>query len=155
MPIKIQDKLPAIEILNRENIFVMTDTRAMKQDIRPLKIAILNLMPKKVTTETHLLRLLSNSPLQVEVDLLHPKSHKSKNTDHKHLEYFYKTFEDIKNHNYDGLIITGAPVETLKFSDVDYWDELKDIMNWSKKQCYNLKIMNLKKHLRISKRLLT
>ncbi len=132
MPIKIQDKLPAIEILNRENIFVMTDTRAMKQDIRPLKIAILNLMPKKVTTETHLLRLLSNSPLQVEVDLLHPISHKSKNTDHKHLEYFYKTFEDIKSHNYDGLIITGAPVETLKFSDVDYWDELKEIMDWSK-----------------------
>jgi len=132
MPIKIKDKLPAIEILNSENIFVMTETRAMKQDIRPLKIAILNLMPKKVTTETHLLRLLSNTPLQVEVDLIHPKSHKSKNTDHKHLEYFYSTFEDIKDHNYDGLIITGAPVETLKFEKVDYWNELKEIMDWSK-----------------------
>lgn len=133
MPIKIKDKLPAIEILNSENIFVMTETRAMTQDIRPLKIAILNLMPKKVTTETHLLRLLSNTPLQVEVDLLHPKSHKSKNTDHKHLEYFYSTFEDIKGHNYDGLIITGAPVETMEFENVDYWDELKEIMDWSKK----------------------
>lgn len=132
MPIKIQDKLPAIEILNRENIFVMTETRAMSQDIRPLKIVILNLMPKKVTTETHLLRVLSNTPLQVEVDLLHPKSHVSKNTDHEHLEVFYKTFDDIKNHNYDGLIITGAPVETLKFEDVDYWEELKEIMEWSK-----------------------
>lgn len=132
MPIKIKDKLPAIEILNRENIFVMTETRAMTQDIRPLKIAILNLMPKKETTETHLLRLLSNTPLQVEVDLLHPKSHRSKNTNHKHLEYFYKTFGDIKDHNYDGLIITGAPVETLQFENVDYWDELKEIMDWSK-----------------------
>ncbi len=132
MPIKIKDKLPAIEILNKENIFVMTETRAMTQDIRPLKIAILNLMPKKVTTETHLLRLLSNTPLQVEVDLLHPQSHKSKNTDHAHLEYFYKTFKDIKSSHYDGLIITGAPVETLKFSDVDYWEELKEIMEWSK-----------------------
>lgn len=133
MPIKIKDRLPAIEILNNENIFVMTETRAMTQDIRPLKIAILNLMPKKVDTETHLLRVLSNNPLQVEVDLLHPKSHKSKNTDHKHLEYFYKTFDDIKSHNYDGLIITGAPVETLKFEDVDYWKELEEIMDWSKK----------------------
>lgn len=132
MPIKIKDKLPAIEILNRENIFVMTETRAMTQDIRPLKIAILNLMPKKVTTETHLLRKLSNTPLQIEVDLLHPKSHKSKNTDHKHLEYFYNTFDDIKEHNYDGLIITGAPVETMEFEKVDYWNELKEIMDWSK-----------------------
>ncbi|QEN04913.1 homoserine O-succinyltransferase [Thiospirochaeta perfilievii] len=132
MPIKIKDKLPAIEILNSENIFVMTETRAVSQDIRPLKIAILNLMPKKVTTETHLLRLLSNTPLQLEVDLLHPKSHKSKNTDHRHLEYFYKTFQDIKGKNYDGLIITGAPVETLEFEKVDYWEELKEIMDWSK-----------------------
>lgn len=132
MPIKIQDKLPAIEILNKENIFVMTETRAMSQDIRPLKIAILNLMPKKITTETHLLRVLSNTPLQVEIDLLHPKSHVSKNTDHKHLEVFYKTFDDIKGHNYDGLIITGAPVETLKFEEVNYWDELTEIMDWSK-----------------------
>ena len=132
MPIKIKDKLPAIEILNRENIFVMTETRAMTQDIRPLKIAILNLMPKKVTTETHLLRLLSNTPLQIEVDLLHPKSHKSKNTDEKHLESFYKTFKDIKTHNYDGLIITGAPVESMDFEKVDYWKELIEIMEWSK-----------------------
>lgn len=132
MPIKIQDKLPAIEILNRENIFVMTETRAMTQDIRPLKIAILNLMPIKVTTETHLLRLLSNTPLQVEVDLIHPSTHKSKNTDHKHLEIFYKTFKDIKDYNYDGLIITGAPVETLDFEKVSYWEELKEIMDWSK-----------------------
>ncbi len=132
MPIKIKDKLPAIEILNNENIFVMTETRAMTQDIRPLKIAILNLMPKKCTTETHLLRLLSNTPLQVEVDLIHPVTHVSKNTDAEHLEVFYKTFPDIKNHNYDGLIITGAPVETLAFESVDYWDELKEIMDWSK-----------------------
>ncbi len=132
MPIKIQDKLPAIEILNNENIFVMTETKAMAQDIRPLKIAILNLMPEKITTETHLLRLLSNTPLQVEVDLLHPISHKSKNTDHKHLEVFYKTFEDIKEHNYDGFIITGAPIETLEFEEVDYWEEIKEIMDWSK-----------------------
>ncbi|MBN2618247.1 MAG: homoserine O-succinyltransferase [Spirochaetales bacterium] len=133
MPIKIKDKLPAIEILNNENIFVMTETRAMTQDIRPLKIAILNLMPKKVTTETHLLRLLSNSPLQLEVDLIHPKSHKSKNTDLEHLECFYKTFGDIKKHRYDGLIITGAPVETMAFESVDYWEELTEIMDWSKK----------------------
>jgi homoserine O-succinyltransferase/O-acetyltransferase len=132
MPIKIQDKLPAVEVLSKENIFVMTETRAMSQDIRPLKIVILNLMPKKVTTETHLLRVLSNSPLQVEIDLIHPESHCSKNTDPQHLDIFYKTFSDVKKYRYDGLIITGAPVETLKFEDVDYWGELKEIMEWSK-----------------------
>lgn len=132
MPIKIPDNLPATEILTNENIFVMTETRAVHQDIRPLRIAILNLMPTKITTETQLLRLLGNTPLQVEVELLHADSHRSKNTPGDHLAVFYKTFEEVKNRKFDGLIITGAPVEQMEFDKVDYWEELKDIMEWSK-----------------------
>lgn len=132
MPIRVPDKLPATKQLRNENVFVMTETRAMHQDIRPLKIAIVNLMPTKITTETQLLRLLSNSPLQAEIDLISMKSHESKNTSAEHLETFYKSFDDIKNQKYDGMIITGAPVENLDFKEVDYWDELVEIMEWSK-----------------------
>lgn len=131
MPIKIPDHLPAKEILNAENIFVMDESRAYTQDIRPLKIVILNLMPVKETTETQLLRLLGNSPLQVEVSLLHPDTHVSKNTSHEHLASFYKTIDKIKTERFDGMIITGAPIEKLEFEDVDYWDELTSIMDWS------------------------
>lgn len=131
MPIKIPDNLPTTEILAQENIFVMEENRASHQDIRPLKIIILNLMPTKLVTETQLLRLLANSPLQVEVDLLHTQSHISKNTPREHLLNFYKTFEDVKNNRYDGMIITGAPVEQLPFEEVDYWEEFKNIMDWS------------------------
>lgn len=132
MPIKIADKLPATSQLTKENIFVMTEKRAARQDIRPLKIAIVNLMPEKIKTETQLLRLLSNTPLQVEVDLIQMSSHVSKNTSEEHLSAFYKEFSDIKNHKYDGMIITGAPVENIDFEDVDYWSELTEIMEWSK-----------------------
>lgn len=132
MPIKIPDQLPAKEILHNENIFVMDETRAYHQDIRPLRIAILNLMPTKEVTETQILRLLSNTPLQVEVVLLHPKTHKSKNTSAKHLEQFYKTFDDVEHEKFDGMIITGAPVETLEFEEVNYWEELSRIMEWTK-----------------------
>lgn len=132
MPIKIPDNLPAKEVLAGENIFVMDESVAFHQDIRPLRIAILNLMPTKETTETQILRLLGNTPLQVEFVLLHPKTHTSKNTSAEHLETFYKTFDDVRNERFDGMIITGAPVETLEFEDVNYWDELKQIMDWSK-----------------------
>ncbi len=132
MPIKIPDKLPATSQLRRENIFVMSEKKAMHQDIRPLKIVIVNLMPTKITTETQLLRLLSNSPLQVEIDFLQMDSHESKNTSAEHLAAFYKTFDEIKKSKYDGMIITGAPVENLEFEEVDYWDELIEIMEWSK-----------------------
>ena len=132
MPIKVSDSLPAIEILNNENIFVITETRALTQDIRPLEIAVLNLMPTKVETETQLLRVLGNTPLQINVQFIHTKTHISKNTSKSHIETFYKTFDDIKDSKFDGLIITGAPVETLEFEDVDYWDELCRIMEWSK-----------------------
>ncbi|RAV22578.1 homoserine O-acetyltransferase MetA [Paenibacillus contaminans] len=132
MPIKIPDNLPAKEVLAGENIFVMDESVAFHQDIRPLRIAILNLMPTKETTETQILRLLGNTPLQVEFVLLHPKTHTSKNTSAEHLETFYKTFDDVRNERFDGMIITGAPVETLEFEDVNYWDELKQIMEWSK-----------------------
>lgn len=132
MPIKIADKLPATSQLTKENIFVMTEKRAARQDIRPLKIAIVNLMPEKIKTETQLLRLLSNSPLQVEVDLIQMSSHISKNTSEEHLSAFYKEFADIKSHKYDGMIITGAPVENIDFAAVDYWKELTEIMEWSK-----------------------
>lgn len=132
MPIKILNDLPAKKILTGENIFVMTESRALKQDIRPLKILLLNLMPKKITTETQLLRLLSNSPLQVEVELIRTCTHHSKNTPEEHLLTFYKSFDDIKYNNYDGMIITGAPVEHLEFEQVDYWQELTTIMEWSK-----------------------
>lgn len=132
MPIKIPRSLPAKEILEGENIFVMDEDRAVTQDIRPLKICILNLMPTKIVTETQLLRLLSNTPLQVDITLLNTVSHRSKNTAAEHLETFYKTFADVRNDKYDGLIVTGAPVERLDFTDVDYWDELCQIMEWTK-----------------------
>ncbi len=132
MPIKIPNDLPATAILNKENIFVITEKRAITQDIRPLKIAILNLMPTKIETETQLVRLLGNSPLQVELELLHTKTHKSKNTSQEHLLNFYRTFDDVKNQKFDGLVITGAPVEKMPFEDVEYWDELCEIMEWSK-----------------------
>jgi homoserine O-succinyltransferase/O-acetyltransferase len=137
MPINIADNLPAVETLSGENIFVMTETRACHQDIRPLKIAILNLMPTKIATETQLLRLLGNSPLQVDITLLHPKSHFSKNTPQEHLFRFYNTFEDIRNEKYDGLVITGAPVEQMPFEEVAYWEELCEIMDWSLHNVYS------------------
>ena len=132
MPIKVPNKLPAVKTLAQENIFVMTETRAMTQDIRPLKIAILNLMPTKIETETQLSRLLGNTPLQIEIDLLHTSTYQSKNISEEHLLAFYKSFEDIKDNTYDGLIITGAPVEKMPFEQVEYWDELCRIMEWSK-----------------------
>lgn len=131
MPIKIPDNLPAAEILTNENIFVMYESRAYSQDIRPLRIVLLNLMPTKIVTETQILRLLGNSPLQVEIELLHPKTYTSKNTPVEHLVSFYKTFDEIQDDKYDGMIITGAPVEQMEFEEVAYWNELKEIMNWS------------------------
>ena len=136
MPIKIPDSLPATTTLEGENIFVMTEYRAMHQDIRPLNLLILNLMPTKIVTETQLLRKLSNSPLQVQVELLHTLSHVSQNTDASHLSSFYTTFDQIKDRKYDGMIITGAPVENLDFTDVDYWPELCQIMEWSRTHVY-------------------
>lgn len=133
MPLNIPDKLPAIKVLKKENIFVMNSTRASHQDIRPLKIALLNLMPVKITTETDLVRLLSNSPLQVELDFIKLRTHTSKNTPKEHMDTFYKDFDSIVNHKYDGLIITGAPVEQMPFEEVNYWEELKSIFNWAKK----------------------
>ncbi len=132
MPIKLPDELPAVKTLEEENIFVMTDTRAITQDIRPLKILVLNLMPKKTETETQLSRLLGNSPLQVEFELIHTKSHVPKHTSKEYLLAFYKTFDDVKHRKFDGLIITGAPVEKMEFEDVTYWQELCEIMEWSK-----------------------
>ena len=131
MPIKIPNDLPASKILKEENIFVMDETRALSQRIRPLKLIIVNIMPTKIVTETQLLRLLSNTPLQIEVDWLCMESHNSKNTPQEHLMEFYKTFNEIKDNKYDGLIVTGAPVEKLKFEDVDYWDELTKIFDWA------------------------
>lgn len=132
MPIKIPDDLPAFDILVKENIFVMGEHRAFHQDIRPLKIGILNLMPTKIITETQLLRLLGNTPLQVDIVLLQPKTHKSKNTPEEHLIQFYKTFDMVEDQKFDGMIITGAPVEHLSFEEVDYWEELRAIMEWTK-----------------------
>lgn len=132
MPIQIPDSLPARATLEDENIFVMTEFRALHQDIRPLSLLILNLMPTKIVTETQLLRKLSNSPLQVQVELLRTLSHVSHNTDEGHLESFYTSFSEIKDKKFDGMIITGAPVENLDFTDVDYWGELCEIMEWSK-----------------------
>ncbi len=132
MPIKIPNELPAVQTLTNENIFVMTETRAITQDIRPLKILLLNLMPTKIDTETQLSRLLSNSPLQVELELIHTSTHKSKNTSEEHLLSFYKTFDQVKDQKFDGLIITGAPVEKMDFEEVNYWEELCEIMEWSK-----------------------
>ena len=131
MPLNIPDNLPAVEQLENENIFVMKETRALRQDIRPLQIAILNLMPLKITTETHLLRLLSNTPIQVEIALLSTKSHQSKNTPKEHLETFYKTYDEIKHRHFDGMIITGAPIEHLEYEDVHYWDEMMEIMDFA------------------------
>lgn len=137
MPIKVPNNLPAIETLTAENVFVMTDTRAMTQDIRPLQILILNLMPTKIDTETQLTRLLGNTPLQVELELLQTSTHKASNTSQEHMIAFYKTFDQIKHKNYDGLIITGAPVELLEFEEVEYWDELCEIMEWSKRHVHS------------------
>ena len=131
MPIKIPNNLPAAEILLKENIFVMTENRAITQDIRPLRLLLLNLMPKKIETETQLTRLLGNTPLQIELDLLRIEAHRSLNTSEEHLLSFYKVFDDVKDTFYDGMIITGAPVEHLPFEDVDYWPELCRIMDWS------------------------
>ena len=132
MPIKIPNELPATKTLTDENIFVMTEHRAMTQDIRPLQILLLNLMPTKIDTETQLARLLGNTPLQVELELIHTRSHQSKNTPQEHLFSFYKTFDEVQHRKFDGLIITGAPVEQLPFEEVEYWDELCTIMEWSK-----------------------
>jgi len=132
MPIRIPNNLPATGVLKQENIFVMTETRAITQDIRPLEIVLLNLMPTKIATETQLTRLLGNTPLQVHLELMHMSSHKSKNTSEEHLLSFYKTFDELKHRKFDGMVITGAPVEKLEFEDVDYWPELCRIMEWSK-----------------------
>jgi len=132
MPIKIPNKLPATKTLTEENIFVITETRALTQDIRPLKIAILNLMPTKIETETQLARLLGNTPLQVELTLLHTESYKSKNVNEEHLLSFYKTFAEVEHETFDGMVITGAPVELMEFEEVSYWEELCRIFEWTK-----------------------
>ena len=137
MPIKIPNQLPATETLTKENIFVMTETRAITQDIRPLQILLLNLMPTKIDTETQLARVLGNSPLQIELNLIAPKGHVSKNTSQQHMLSFYQTFDEVKDRNFDGLIITGAPVELLPFEEVDYWPELCEIMEWSKQHVHS------------------
>ena len=137
MPIKIPNNLPAVNILAKENIFVMNEARALSQDIRPLKFVIVNLMPTKIETETQLLRLLSNTPLQIEVTLLKMDSYVSKNISEEHMQNFYKTFNDIKDEKFDGFIITGAPVETLEFEKVDYWKELTEILEWSNKHVFS------------------
>lgn len=137
MPIRIPENLPAFNALRKENIFVMSNDRAEHQDIRPLKIVILNIMPKKIETETQLMRLLSNTPIQVDIELLNLSSHVSKNTPISHLNSFYTTFENIKQNRYDGMIITGAPVEQMAFEDVDYWEEICEIMEWSKTNVFS------------------
>ena len=137
MPIKIDSNLPAHKLLENENVFVMTEERAVSQDIRPLKILILNLMPTKIETETQILRLLSNSPIQVEAELLQTATHEVKNVSKEHMLKFYKTFDDIKNERFDGMVVTGAPVENMEFEQVDYWDELCRIFEWSKTNVYS------------------
>lgn len=137
MPIRIANSLPARQVLESENIFVMTEDRAAHQDIRPLRIAILNLMPTKIETETQLLRQLSNTPLQVDITLLHTATHRSKNVSAEHLKHFYRSFEEVRQEHFDGLIITGAPVEQMEFEDVDYWDEFGDILAWSRNHAYS------------------
>ena len=137
MPIKIPDQLPATSALINENIFVMTEHRALHQDIRPLKLLILNLMPTKIVTEIQLLRKLSNTPLQIEVEFLRTLSHDAKNTDAEHLEAFYTSFESVRDRRFDGMIITGAPVEQLDFFDVDYWPELCEIMDWTRENVHS------------------
>ena len=137
MPIKITNELPAKTFLEKENVFVMTEDRANSQDIRPLKILILNLMPTKIATETQILRLLGNTPLQVDIDLLQTVTHVSKNTSQEHLTKFYKCFDDVRNEKFDGMIVTGAPVEQMEFEDVDYWPELCEIFEWAKTNVYS------------------
>ena len=137
MPIKIPEALPAKEILRSENIFVMGEDRALRQDIRAMRIAILNLMPTKIATETQLIRLLGNTPLQVEISLMRMDSHESKNTSKEHLQAFYQTFGEMKSEKYDGLVITGAPVEHLSFEEVDYWEELQSVIDWSRTNVYS------------------
>ena len=132
MPIKIADSLPARAVLESENIFVMTEHRALTQDIRPLRIGLLNLMPLKIVTETQILRCLSNTPLQIEIDLLQTETYQSTHTPEDHLLTFYRTFDEIRDKKYDGFIITGAPVELMEFEDVDYWQEVCEIMEWTK-----------------------
>lgn len=138
MPIKIPNDLPAVQTLANENIFTMTENRAITQDIRPLRILLLNLMPKKIETETQFARLLGNTPLQIELTLIRTATHLSQNTDHRHLFAFYKTFDDVCDEKYDGMIITGAPVEMLEFEEVDYWQELCRIMEWSKTHVHSV-----------------
>ncbi|MDR1247273.1 MAG: homoserine O-succinyltransferase [Clostridiales Family XIII bacterium] len=138
MPILVQKGLPAYEILREENVFVMYKDRAEKQDIRPLSIAIVNLMPTKEITETQLIRMLANTPLQVDLHLLTMDSHESTHTDRRHMDTFYKTYEEIKNHRFDGMIITGAPVEFLPFEEVDYWKELSEIMEYTKRNVFSV-----------------
>ncbi|MDD4226731.1 MAG: homoserine O-succinyltransferase [Mariniphaga sp.] len=137
MPVNVPDKLPAIKILEEENIFVMDETRALHQDIRPLKIIILNLMPLKVSTETDLLRLLSNSPLQIEIDFMKMSGYTPKNTPAEHMKQFYRSFDELRGKKYDGLIITGAPVELLPFEKVTYWSEFKEVLNWADTHVYS------------------
>ena len=137
MPIKIPNELPATQTLTDENIFVMTETRAVAQDIRPLQILLLNLMPTKVDTETQLARVLGNTPLQIELELIAPSGHVSRNTSQEHMFSFYRTFNQVKHRTFDGLIITGAPVEQMPFEEVDYWPELCEIMEWSKKHVHS------------------
>jgi homoserine O-succinyltransferase len=132
MPLNLPEQLPAVELLKQENIFIMDSGRATEQDIRPLRIVILNLMPLKITTETDLARLLSNTPLQLEIEFMKLKSHTSKNTSIEHMKQFYKSFHKMRDQRYDGMIITGAPVEQLEFEDVTYWDEMKEIFDWAK-----------------------
>ncbi len=137
MPIRISNELPAKSFLEQENVFVMAEDRADSQDIRPLKILILNLMPTKIATETQILRLLSNTPLQVDIELLQTVTHTSKNTSQEHLTKFYKSFDEVKNQKFDGMIVTGAPVEQMEFEEVDYWDELCTIFEWAKTNVYS------------------
>jgi len=137
VPIKIPNDLPAWQVLHKENIFIMDEHRATEQDIRPLRIAILNLMPKKIETETQLLRMLGNTPIQLEIELLQTATYTSRNTSQEHLLKFYKTFEDVKDQKFDGLIITGAPVEQMSFESVDYWSEISRIMEWSKTNVFS------------------
>ena len=137
MPIKIPNQLPATQTLQEENIFVMTETRAQTQDIRPLQVLMLNLMPTKVATETQIARLIGNTPLQVELELIYTKTHRAKNTSREHLITFYKTFDEVRDRKFDGMIITGAPVENMPFEEVEYWQELCEIMEWSKTHVYS------------------
>ena len=137
MPIKVPDDLPAVSALESENIFIITEKRAVQQDIRPLRILIVNLMPTKVDTEIQLLRLLGNTPVQTDIFFLQMATHNSKNTSQEYLDKFYHTFDEVRHQKFDGLIITGAPVENIEFEDVDYWEELCEIMEWSKRNVFS------------------